>query len=189
MALAFSWSERRLTKSSARACADSFTLQNGNPLHGLERHPFGQDTELGSGSGGGAGEGFGTGVDVAPRHNPALGPLRATRRWPSVSPSLTKVHFDAGEPLHHHMPTLPVVHQSPPISPGTLENKQASPEAFRGEPAREILVRNVPSAPSRHVAEVIGLLPQYAGMNVVSHDITRTSHPGKPPAASKQKPL
>ena len=35
----------------------------------------------------------------------------------------------------------------------------------RGEPAREMLVRSVPSEPSRHVVDVVGLLPQACESN------------------------
>ena len=60
-----------------------------------------------------------------------------------------------------------------------------SPEALRGDPARETLVRRVPSAATLEVAEVMGLLPQLWESNVVWQGITRAAHPGNPPAATK----
>jgi hypothetical protein len=86
------------------------------------------------------------------------------------------------------MPTWPEVHQFPDTFPGTDEKRQASPDALIGEPALLILVRSVPSDITRHVALVVGLLPQNHGSCEVTQGITRAPHPGNPPAASRHSP-
>jgi hypothetical protein len=133
--------------------------------------------------------GVGSRSSVEPRQSPFLGPAVAVScpaAW------LNAQRDSGGAPSHHHMPTCSLVHQSllarSPPPAGTLENRHASPDALRGEPAFEILVRSVPSAPSLQVVDVMGLLPQTWESKVVSHGMTRARQPGKPPAASRQSP-
>ena len=118
--LAFSCRLSRETRSSARACAESALLQYGYRLHGGPRQPCGQLTVWLTGSAGTGGLGVGNASSVEHRHSPALGPA-AARSCP-----FSKTQRDgAGAPSHHHMPTPPLVHQSPWTAspPGTLENR------------------------------------------------------------------